>query len=194
MLLVPSVGMVQQPTLAGADNAWSADVSAATARMQALHADHAEPLYRFLLRLTWGERYLAEDLLQDTMLQAWRHLDRLPTEAEALRRWLFTVARRIAIDAARARQARPTEVGVTDMTQLAESTDATEGVVAVQTVRRALPKLTPAHRAVLVELYFLGRSTDEAAARLGIPEGTVKSRAHYALRALRAAIGPTDAG
>ncbi|MFI6763384.1 sigma-70 family RNA polymerase sigma factor [Micromonospora sp. NPDC050417] len=162
--------------------------------MQALHADHAEPLYRFLLRLTWGERHVAEDLLQDTMLQAWRHLDRLPPESEALRRWLFTVARRIAIDAARARKARPTEVGMPDMTQLPESADVTDGVVATQTVRRALPKLSAAHRAVLIELYFLGRSTDEAAARLGIPEGTVKSRAHYALRALRAAIGSTEAG
>ncbi|WP_244200517.1 sigma-70 family RNA polymerase sigma factor [Micromonospora arborensis] len=194
MLLVPRVVLAQWPTLAVADDMRKVAKPAASARMQALHADHAEPLSRFLLRLTWGERHLAEDLLQDTMLQAWRHLDRLPTEPEAVRRWLFTVARRIAIDAARARQARPTEVGIADITQLPEGADTAEGVVAAQTVRRALPKLTPAHRAVLIELYFLGRSTDEAAARLGIPEGTVKSRAFYALRALRAAIGPTDAG
>ncbi|MEU5565279.1 MULTISPECIES: sigma-70 family RNA polymerase sigma factor [Micromonospora] len=161
--------------------------------MREVHAEHAEPLYRFLLRLSWGERQLAEDLLQETMLQAWRHLDRLPDSSESVRRWLFIVARRIAIDAARARQARPTEVGLSDLTRLPASGDVTEDVVAVQTVRRALPKLTPAHRAVLIELYYRGRSTDEAAARLGIPEGTVKSRAHYALRALRAAIGRTDA-
>lgn len=160
--------------------------------MQALYTEYAGPLYRFLLRLAWGDWRLAEDLLQDTMLQAWRHRDKLPTEQEALRRWLFTVARRIAIDAARARQARPTEVGMNDLEQLAGSADPTEGVVAAQTVRRALPKLTPAHRAVLIELYLLGRSTEEVAARLGIAEGTVKSRAHYALRALRAAIGPID--
>lgn len=126
------------------------------------------------------------------MLQAWRHLDRLPAEGESVRRWLFIVARRIAIDAARARQARPTEVGVIDLTGIPGRSDLVECVVAEQTVRRALPKLSAAHRAVLNELYFQGRSTDEAAARLGIPEGTVKSRAHYALRALRAAIGPTD--
>ncbi|MGI5520016.1 sigma-70 family RNA polymerase sigma factor [Micromonospora sp. CA-259024] len=192
MIVVSCVGRAQESTLVGADGTWSVANSAAV-RMRALHADHAEPLYRFLLRLTWGERHVAEDLLQDTMLQAWRHVDRLPDEGEALRRWLFTVARRIAIDAARARKARPTEVGMTDMALLAESVDVTDGVVAVQTVRRALPKLTAAHRAVLIELYFLGSSTDEAAARLGIPEGTVKSRAHYALRALRAAIGPIDA-
>ncbi|MFI6784700.1 sigma-70 family RNA polymerase sigma factor [Micromonospora sp. NPDC050276] len=192
MIEVSHVGRAQDSTLVGADGTWSV-ANSADMRMQALHAEHAEPLYRFLLRLAWGERHVAEDLLQDTMLQAWRHLDRLPPEGEALRRWLFTVARRIAIDAARARKARPTEVGMTDMALLAESVDLTEGIIATQTVRRALPKLTAAHRAVLIELYFLGSSTDEAAARLGIPEGTVKSRAHYALRALRAAIGPTDA-
>ncbi|MEV4757847.1 sigma-70 family RNA polymerase sigma factor [Micromonospora sp. NPDC049559] len=160
--------------------------------MYALHREHVEPLYRFLLRLTLGDRYLAEDLLQETLMQAWRHLDRLPSEREALRRWLFIVARRIAIDAARARRARPTEVGVSDLAQVAGTVDSTDAVVAGQTVRRALRKLTRAHREVLVELYFLGKSTEEVAVRLGIPEGTVKSRAHYALRSLRAAIGPTD--
>jgi RNA polymerase sigma-70 factor, ECF subfamily len=162
--------------------------------MGELHAQHAETLFRFLLRVTWGEQQLAEDLLQETMLQAWRHLDRLPTETESVRRWLFVVARRVAIDAARARRARPTEVGAVDLTRIPERGDLTERVVAAQTVRRALPKLTPAHRSVLFELYFLGCTTDEAASRLGLPEGTVKSRAYYALRALRAAIGPVDRG
>jgi len=45
--------------------------------------------------------------------------------------------------------------------------------------------LTPAHRQVLVECFYRGRSVADAAARLGIPPGTVKSRTYYALRALR---------
>ncbi|RZT79465.1 RNA polymerase sigma-70 factor (ECF subfamily) [Micromonospora violae] len=163
----------------------------ATARMRMVYAEHSDALFRFLLRLSWGERQLAEDLLQETMLQAWRHFDRLPTSWESTRRWLFIVARRIAIDAARARQARPVEVGLQDIGDLPANDDITDSVVAAQTIRRAMPKLTPAHRAVLIELYHRGRSTGEAARRLGIPEGTVKSRAYYALRALRAAIGRT---
>ncbi|MEU4556216.1 sigma-70 family RNA polymerase sigma factor [Micromonospora violae] len=161
-------------------------------RMRRVYAGNAEPLRRFLLRLCWGDQQLAEDLFQETMLQAWRHIDRLPDNHESIRRWLFIVARRIAIDAARARQARPAEIGVTDLTWYAGTIDVTEDVVTAQTVRSALPKLSAAHRAVLIQLYFYGRSTDETAARLGIPEGTVKSRAHYALQALRAAIGRTD--
>ncbi|MEU4339277.1 sigma-70 family RNA polymerase sigma factor [Micromonospora lupini] len=162
--------------------------------MQRLYAEHAGPLYRFLVRLSWGEADLAEDLLQDTLLQVWRRLDHLPTGSESVRRFLFTVARRVAIDAARARRARPTEVWVEDMTWLGEREEVTEAVVASCVVRRALPKLTNAHRDVLVELYYLEHSVEEAAVRLGIPNGTVKSRAHYALRALRAAIGPTEEG
>jgi RNA polymerase sigma-70 factor (ECF subfamily) len=59
----------------------------------------------------------------------------------------------------------------------------------VQTVRQAMTTLKPEHRGVLIELYYRERSTAEAAARLGIPVGTVKSRTHYALRSLSAAIG-----
>jgi RNA polymerase sigma-70 factor (ECF subfamily) len=168
--------------------------SHATARMRALQETHADAVFRFLLRLALGERHLAEDLMQETLLRAWRAIDDLPDDPESQRRWLFIVARRIAIDAARARQARPVESGAVDLTRLPASGDEAETVVSIHTVRQALPKLTESHRAVLVELYFHGHSTDEAAERLGIPEGTVKSRAHYALRSLRAAIGALDVG
>ena len=48
--------------------------------------------------------------------------------------------------------------------------------------------LSVAHRSVLMELYIDGRSLDEVASRLGIPIGTVKSRAHYAMQSLRDAL------
>ena len=49
----------------------------------------------------------------------------------------------------------------------------------------ALRALTPAHREILVESYFRGRTAQEVANELGLPVGTVKSRLFYALRALR---------
>ena len=55
-------------------------------------------------------------------------------------------------------------------------------------VADALTSLSAEHRAVLIECYYRGRSVAEAARRLEIPEGTVKSRTHYALRALRLAL------
>jgi RNA polymerase sigma-70 factor (ECF subfamily) len=166
--------------------------SVASRAMRELHDVHSPPLLRFLLKLTQGERQLAEDLLQETFLRAWRSFDVLPTDVVEQRRWLFTVARRVAIDVARARKARPTEIGGADTSRVAAPGDAFEAVVAAQTIRKAMVTLSEDHRAVLVELFYRGLSMAEAAVALGVPEGTVKSRAHYALRYLREAVGPAD--
>ncbi|WP_051799315.1 sigma-70 family RNA polymerase sigma factor [Catenuloplanes japonicus] len=161
-------------------------------RMRLIHEAHAGPVLRFLTKLTLGDQDLAEDLLQEAMLRAWRNLDVLPMDTAAVAPWLFTVARNVAIDAARARKARPSEVVLPDISRLPEPVDAMEGMVAEHIVRKALGQLSSEHRAVLIEVYFRGASTAEAAARLGIPEGTVKSRAYYAVRSMRAAVGSAE--
>jgi RNA polymerase sigma-70 factor (ECF subfamily) len=120
------------------------------------------------------------------LVRAWRHLDQLTADVETLRPWLFTVARRIAIDAFRARQARPHEVRDVDLAYVPERDDPIERLVSVQAVREALRNLGPEQRRVLVEVYYRGRSIAETASLLGIPEGTVKSRTFNAVRALRA--------
>jgi RNA polymerase sigma-70 factor, ECF subfamily len=157
-------------------------------RMRELYQAHGGALHRFLLTVTFGDQQFAEDLVQETLVRAWNHLDQLAQNVDTLRPWLFTVARRIAIDAARARRARPPEVGILDLTIVPDRDDAIERLVAVQTVRAALKQLSPDHREVLIEVYYRGRSVTEAAALLGIPEGTVKSRTFNAIRALRAAL------
>jgi RNA polymerase sigma-70 factor, ECF subfamily len=155
------------------------------ARMIALHAEHARDVSRFLLGLTKGERQTAEDLLQETMLRAWRHIDALPADSEGVRRWLFTVARRLVIDVVRMRHNRPAEVGAVDLNWIAARDDTTGSALAGASMRYAFDRLTPAHRDILSQVYLRGRSIDEVAERLGVPVGTVKSRTHYALRALR---------
>ena len=160
----------------------------AEARLTALHDEHAPALLRFLLRLNRGERQTAEDMLQETMLRAWRHVGSLPADPDETRRWLFTVARRIAIDSIRRRQTRPVEVGLTDLTWVADRDDSIAAAVAVHGFRNAFRSLTAAHRTVLTEIYLRGHEVDEVADRLGVPVGTIKSRAHYALRSLRIAL------
>jgi RNA polymerase sigma-70 factor (ECF subfamily) len=155
---------------------------------------HGPPLYRFLLRITFGDRREAEDLLQETLLRAWRYLQDHTADVTKLRPWLYTIARRAAIDAARARQARPTEVILTDLTTLPAGRDDIEQLLDKLTVQRALMSLTPDHRQVLIEVYYHGRTAHEAAEALGIPEGTVKSRIYYGLRALAAVIGEKRPG
>ncbi|MGN6612274.1 MAG: sigma-70 family RNA polymerase sigma factor [Angustibacter sp.] len=154
--------------------------------MRQLHDEHAAALWRYCLRLTAGDRARAEDVVQETMLRAWRRLPDLDDTRMSLRPWLFTVARRIVIDEWRSQRTRP-EVAVAELPEPA-SDDESDQLLLSWTVAEALTHLTAEHRAVLRECYFRGRSVAEAARRLGVPEGTVKSRTHYALRALRLAL------
>lgn len=157
------------------------------ALMQQLHDEHAAALWRFCLRLLNNDRGRAEDVVQETMLRAWRHRIILQSDPPALRAWLFTVARNIAIDEWRSRRAH-SEMPVADVPDGGTDEDASDQLLLSWVVADALTQLSADHRAVLLECYYRGRSVSEAARRLGVPEGTVKSRTHYALRALKLAL------
>jgi RNA polymerase sigma-70 factor (ECF subfamily) len=154
--------------------------------LAALQREHGRPLFALLLRLCDGDRQRAEDLVQETLVRAWQHPEALHADDfDSVRPWLLTGARRLAIDARRARQARPAEVGDAVLENARVISDHAERAAAMLDVREAVKTLTPEHREVLVLVYFQGASVAEAAKTLGIPPGTVKSRAYYALRALR---------
>lgn len=152
--------------------------------LRAMFAEHGDALYAHALRLAGGDRQRAEDLVQETLLRAWRHPEALDPNRGSVRAWLFTTARNLAIDSWRRRSVRVGEV-VTDALPEAPSDDETDRTVEAWLIAEALARLTPAHREVLIECFYQGRSVAEAAARLGVPPGTVKSRTHYALRSLR---------
>ena len=161
--------------------------SAEDSALRALYEQHAGPLFAYALRLTSGDRGRSEDIVQETLLRAWRHPQALDPSRGPVRSWLFTVARNIAVDAHRARRARPTEVG-DDALAVVPAVDEIEQALDRWLIADALATLSPEHRAVLVETYYRGRSVAEASATLGVPAGTVKSRTFYALRALRLAL------
>ncbi len=146
------------------------------ALMRALHEEHAAALWSYALYLTSGDRIRAEDVVQETLLRAWRSGDVLDQSQGSAKAWLFTVARRIAIDGWRSASARSEVVTAAPPERaVADGTDrAVQGWLVAE-----------AHREVLVLCYFQGYSVADAAARLGVAEGTVKSRTHYGLRALR---------
>ncbi len=157
---------------------------AAETFVRGLYADVAGPLFSYALRLT-GDRPRAEEVVQETLVRAWSRAADLDLEPGALRGWLFTVARNLVTDLRRADAARPSTVADEHALSTAPAADDLERAVQSWTVAEALDRLTPEHRAVLLETFYDGHSVAEAARRLGIPAGTVKSRTYYALRALR---------
>jgi len=157
------------------------------ALMQQLHDEHAAALWSYCLRLTGQDRARAEDVVQETLLRAWRNHRALNETHGSVRAWLFKVARNIVIDEWRTKRSQR-EVPVAEVPEAGGEADRTDQLLLSWVVAEALTRLSVEHRAVLLECYYRGLPVAEAARRLDVPVGTVKSRTHYALRALRLAL------
>jgi RNA polymerase sigma-70 factor, ECF subfamily len=155
-------------------------------QLRALHDQHAHALWTYVVGLTGGDHGKVQDVVQETLFRAWCNLAGLDQLDGSGRGWLFTVAKRIVIDEWRAASRRP--VVSTDQVPELLVEDTAQQTMDRHLVRRALRTLSSEHRQVLFECYFRGASVAEAASTLGVPAGTVKSRTHHALHALRQAI------
>jgi RNA polymerase sigma-70 factor, ECF subfamily len=162
-------------------------VTADAEAMDKLWKTHGSSLLGFALKLTLGDRQRAEDIVQETLLRAWRHPEVVGSGRTPIRTWLFTVTRNIAIDMwrARSRVAVAEEVMNDSHADIPDPVELIERAVDALDVQAALDQLSPEHRQVITEMYFRGHSVAETAEILGIPMGTVKSRSYYALRVLR---------
>ncbi|NHN56681.1 sigma-70 family RNA polymerase sigma factor [Calidifontibacter sp. DB0510] len=152
-----------------------------------LHREHATALWNYVVRLT-GDRVAAQDVVQETMLRAWRQgiTDDDHQRATSARAWLFTVARHLVID--EARSARHRREFPTDELPEGRIGDQVDAVFDAALVSDALGTLPMIHREVVVRAYYGRATAAEIAEDLGLPVGTVKSRLHYGLRALRLAL------
>lgn len=146
-------------------------------------SSYRQPLIGFVLPLVNGDVQAAEDVVQETMLRGWQHSTRLRPEHAGS--WLHAVARNIAISTYhRRRKARPPEIPLDERTLPADD-DVPDRMLDSLLVATALDSISDEHRTVISELYYQRRSVAEVAALLRIPEGTVRSRCFYGLRALR---------
>jgi RNA polymerase sigma-70 factor (ECF subfamily) len=151
--------------------------------LRALYRDHAPALLRYARWFT-DDRAAAEDAVQETFLRAWRHLPRLTADGRAPRPWLRQVLRHVMIDANRT--ARAQRESLHDTLPVEGAVDGGyDSLLDRGLLEVVLRRLSPAHREVLVETFYRDAPADRVAARLGVPAGTVRSRLHYALRAVR---------
>ena len=155
------------------------------ARLGALYDAHAGPVWRYVVRLT-GDRSGADDVVQETLLRAWRSPRILSQDPATMRSWMMTVARNLVIDEARSARRRHEHVVAAVPEQIGD--DDTDALFEALLIEEALAVLSVEHRAVIVRAYYGGRSVAQTAVELDIPEGTVKSRLHYGLRAMRLAL------
>lgn len=141
------------------------------------------PLLRYVLSIVNGDYSFAQDVVQETMLRAWLHIEELDTDRAGP--WLYTVAHNLAVSTFhRRRKARPREVPI-DLEALPAVDAELDRTLDAKELKAALLELSDEHREAVVQLYYLQRSVAEVSELLGIPHGTVRSRAFYALRELR---------
>ena len=126
---------------------------------------------------------LGDDAVQETFARAWRSRRNFDPAKGSLRTWLYAIERHVLIDLMQQQSRLATDL--LDDESDGGSMDGLEDAIVSWQVEDALKRLHVDHRRVLQELYLNGRSGPEVSALLEIPEGTVRSRAFYALKSLR---------
>ena len=153
---------------------------------QRLAGQHAAPLWRCALALG-KDSHWAEDLVQETLVEAWRSLARFDGRCR-FSTWLYGILRHRFLKGRRhqnaARLSASNALGQEPCTAWPPDRSA-EASEDAQRVRRAVASLPEGHRSVVELRFFAGATLDEIAAALGCPLGTVKSRLHHALEKLR---------
>lgn len=147
----------------------------------AIYRDHGTALRRFVLGACHDPQ-LADDVVQQTVLRVWQQA---PQITGSLRSYLFRTARNIMIDNYRKAQRRPREASERDLADQAGAAERVDELLNRVLMEEALLRLSAEHRDVLVALHYRRFTVQEASEHLRIPAGTVKSRAFYAVRALR---------
>ena len=163
-----------------------------TALMQQLHDEHAAALWGFCLHLT-SDPVRAEDVAQETLLRAWQHYECSTRRADRCGPGCSR-SRATSSSTSGAASGSQNERPVDQVPEPGDPVDHSDALLQSWVVAEAITVLSPEHRAVLMECYYRGRSVAEASRRLGVPEGTVKCRTHYALRALRLALEEMGVG
>jgi RNA polymerase sigma-70 factor, ECF subfamily len=152
--------------------------------LRELYRRYAGELFGFACNAL-GDREVAEEVVQDVFARLWRHAADYDPSKASVRTWLYAIARNRIVDARRRASARPGLVPADEETAPEELDRELEHAVLRWQVAAALTRLSAEHREVIRLSHWGGLSLREIAERKGIPLGTAKSRAYYALQSLR---------
>lgn len=151
--------------------------------MQVLFARHYARIYRFVLRLL-GSEALAEDVTSEVFLDVWRQAHRFEARS-AVTTWLLAIARHKALAELRRRPEPPSDAASMDASDPADNPEATFAIKhRGEILRNCLTRLSPRHREIIDLVYYHEKSVQEAAAILGVPGNTVKTRMFHARKKL----------
>ena len=167
-----------------------ADTARRHARFEALCGSLRSDLFRFAFWMA-RDRQVAEDVVQDTLLRAWRSFDGLG-EAGAARPWLLTIARREF--ARRFERKRLETVDIEELSSLEDPALASGEAEDLTELRAAILALEDDYREPLVLQVLMGYTTEEIAAHMGLKPGAVLTRLFRARQKLRAAVGADEGG
>jgi RNA polymerase sigma factor (sigma-70 family) len=161
--------------------------------LAALCARYQTAVFYYLVRLL-GDRALAEEVFQDTLVAVWRSAGTFEGRS-SVQTWLVGIARRQAYNSTRRRVLPRADVAELEVLPAAdpEPEDVALAGARREELAAAMARLTPAHREVLVLTFVHGLSYPEMARLVGVPEGTIKSRLSNAKRALRALLEEEEA-
>lgn len=154
--------------------------------VQAAYDLYGGELFGFAFKAL-DDRQLAEDVVQETFVRAWRSPRGFEPNQGSLRTWLFAIARNSVVDAVRRRKVREGH-GPSSWDAVSDSApafDAVDQLLDRIQLGEALERLSPQHREAVVEVYFGGRTSAELGEELGVPVSTMRSRLHYGVRSLR---------
>ncbi len=152
--------------------------------MQVLYARHHVRVFRFVLRLM-RDQSAAEDLISEVFLDVWRQAGQFEGRS-AVSTWMLAIARFKALSALRR---RPDEA-LDEATAAAIEDPSDDPEISLEKkdkgviIRKCLAGLSGEHREIIDLVYYHERSVEEAAAIVGVPENTVKTRMFYARKKL----------
>ena len=154
--------------------------------LAAVYRVYRGPLLR-QARTILGDPGLAEEVVQETFVRAWRACSTFDPDGSPILVWLSVILRNLALDRIRARGRRPSLARSLrdEEVMVSARPDGVDLLLLRAGLRDALTRLDDDPRAAVVETILLDRPYEDVAAELGVPVGTLRSRAHYALRRMR---------